>query len=644
MSIDVLVRKLPEAYQPIFNHPEISAEASRGCMDRLKNITTVYKEIEKYLGRRLRVLDLGCAQGFFSFSLAELGATVHGVDYLRENINLCQAIAVENPDLTVSFEKGRIEDCVDNIGDNQYDIVLGLSVFHHIAHDRGIEFTQSLIGEIGKKTTVGLFELALAEESLYWGISLPKFPRDLLKNIAFSHEIFRHKTHLSSLARPLYFASNHYWFLGGKLEKFEQWTDVSNDAFPDVHQGSRRFYFGKYLLAKIIYLDKSDTYIDNSNEFRKEVAFLRNPPENFSAPNLHLWGNNEREAWLVRNFVAGEPLIRRILHSLPYDPHKVIHDILRQLILLEEAGLYHNDLRPWNVIMDKNNRAKLIDYGAIDDDGQDCVWPRDIYLSFLIFLREVLDRKLGSILPFRPPWFNPDELPEPYRSAAWKLLTISAPDRGFKQFSYDIDRGDASACTPFSTPQNMLPTILSAMTAISDATAEFYTELLAKRHRIAEPEPIAAHLAEIDRLNRHILETDAALAAMRASTSWRITAPLRAVSRAVRLQLHGRRWFAQGVRAWITFKPGSRPHRFTQRTIEKTARFVLARPRLAGVASRILRLLPRLDRCVRDTLGIGVPAGPPFFFRPGHIVIAPTGLPPRVRRIYTDLRAATNGR
>jgi len=82
------------------------------------------------------------------------------------------------------------------------------------------------------------------------------------------------------------------------------------------------------------------------------------------------------------------------------------------------------------------------------------------------------------------------------------------------------------------------------------------------------------------------------IATLHASTSWRITAPLRAVSRAVHWLLRGPRWFARGVWAWITFKPGSRPRRVVRAAFVGIAHFILMRPRLAAFGKRLARRLP----------------------------------------------------
>jgi hypothetical protein len=54
------------------------------------------------------------------------------------------------------------------------------------------------------------------------------------------------------------------------------------------------------------------------------------------------------------------------------------------------------------------------------------------------------------------------------------------------------------------------------------------------------------------------------------------------------------RWFVRGARAWITLRPGSRPHRLAQKIVLNAAAFVLARPLLAATARGLLRGFPFL--------------------------------------------------
>lgn len=72
-ELNAAVNSLPEFYQPIFNHEEWNDKPLRNCADRLPYIKNIYDALSEKLQRPLRVLDLGCAQGFFSFHLANGG-------------------------------------------------------------------------------------------------------------------------------------------------------------------------------------------------------------------------------------------------------------------------------------------------------------------------------------------------------------------------------------------------------------------------------------------------------------------------------------------------------------------------------------------------------------------------------------------
>lgn len=72
-ELNTAVNALPELYQPIYGHEEWDNKSLRNCRDRLPDIEKIYDTLSEKLQRPLRVLDLGCAQGFFSFNLANRG-------------------------------------------------------------------------------------------------------------------------------------------------------------------------------------------------------------------------------------------------------------------------------------------------------------------------------------------------------------------------------------------------------------------------------------------------------------------------------------------------------------------------------------------------------------------------------------------
>lgn len=207
-----LIDDLPEIYQPIYKHEELPLNVSRQCIDRWPKILDIYRLANRHFKRPLRILDLGCAQGFFSLKLASIGATVFGIDYNDKNIALCQYLASLNPSHKVQFELNDIQTIVSILKPDQFDIVLGLSVFHHLVHEQGLFQIQQLIETISVNIPMGIYELALREEPLYWAESLPEDPLDLISSYKNIMELSKVGTHLSSVNRPLIAATSYLRF------------------------------------------------------------------------------------------------------------------------------------------------------------------------------------------------------------------------------------------------------------------------------------------------------------------------------------------------------------------------------------------------------------------------------------------------
>lgn len=420
VPLSKLVAALPEMYQPILNHPDLSVRVTRTCEDRLSHIKQIYQSLEQKLGRPLRVLDLGCAQGFFSLSLAQLGATVCGVELQECNIAVCNALAKEHPEFKITFRQGMIEEVLLNLKQDEYDLVLGLSVFHHLVHIAGLVFVQKMISILAHAVTAGIYELALPNEPTKRSQSLPANPREVLNSYAFVHEAAQHSTHLRGIDRPFYIASNRCWFLNGQVGAFQKWKSESHEL---TSNGTRRYYFGDGCVIKVFTLEDQEFHDINIREHTNEVNFLKNPPAHFQAARLLLEGQHHKEVWLVREQLPGELLLDIMQAKKPYNARLIIEDILNQLSALEAAKLYHNDLRIWNILIESDGHATLIDYGAMTAEAKDRGWPYNVFLSFMIFLQEIITGNISIPDPVRPPVFNPEIFPEPYRSMLWKLFS-----------------------------------------------------------------------------------------------------------------------------------------------------------------------------------------------------------------------------
>lgn len=429
-KLNQLISDLPEVYQTIFGHTEWDGNASRDCNERLDIIYKIYSVLSVKLGRPLKVLDLGCAQGFFSLSLASKGATVQGIDFLDKNIAVCKTLADENKSFDVQFETGRIEDIIESIMPREYDLVIGLSVFHHLVHEHGVEVVKKLLSKLANSVHAIILELAVKEEPLYWAPSLPEHAYELIDDCSFYKKIAQYDTHLSNISRPMYVVSNDYLILDNFCENFTSYTKLPYKTASTVHQDSRRYYFNAQMVCKLYNFEKADlsSYeLERSKkELSQEIAFLTSPPAQFSSPALLNSGIDTDEGWVVMERISGELLSDKLKKCDNPDLDSIIIDLLNQLVILEENGYYHDDIRPWNVFISHDNNAQLIDFGSISKEKKDCVWPDNIFLAFILFLKEITIPNKISQGVLRPASLSPFDLPERYSSwiyAFWKEPT-----------------------------------------------------------------------------------------------------------------------------------------------------------------------------------------------------------------------------
>jgi O-antigen chain-terminating methyltransferase len=254
----------------------------------------------------------------------------------------------------------------------------------------------------------------------------------LLEGFTFIHELAEHNTHLSTVSRPLYIVSNYYWFLDGGIGRFKTWQADSHMFARGVHRDSRRYFFGENLCIKMFYLDKRERVEINLQEYNNEIAFLSNPTQGFNCPRLLQQGTNKHELWLVREQLPGKLLFDIIRSGEKYDVRHILHDILSQLVALEVAGLYHNDMRIWNVVIGPTGQASLIDYGAITKDKKDYVWSSNgIFLAFFIFIYEVTNAKMDFSDPIRTQSKNFYRLDPPYQNWLFAFWQISSDQWSF---------------------------------------------------------------------------------------------------------------------------------------------------------------------------------------------------------------------
>ena len=334
----------------------------------------------------LRVLDLGCAQGFFSFNIAAKGGNVTAVDLSEENITLGNILAEENANCKIKFIRARIEEFVSDIAEGEYDLVLMLSVLHNMSKYLGVRKVQSMATELSRKIPCLIVEFAI--EGVHASY-IPKNYRDFLPGYPFIRTIF-YSDHRngSNIKRPLCFAGTRYAYfeetgimeidrIGYNVHPYLNKTDVMH-----FHCGDK---FIKFFNAK-----NQDLLI----KAQQEIAFLKEMGGKNGLPKLYdLHVENDPTGiriFIVRAKLKGIPLSEKISSGETFDSWDIIKQALRWMVFLEKNGYYHGDVQTSNFIYGDDGNLYPIDYEEIRREPIVLIWPYKVNLLFFIFMNEVL--------------------------------------------------------------------------------------------------------------------------------------------------------------------------------------------------------------------------------------------------------------
>lgn len=490
MTLKLLVEALPEAYQPIYGNPEFDTQASRPCQDRLQLISLIHDQLTIQLGRPLKVLDLGCAQGYFSLHLAERGATVIGIDRLKANIELCQHLAAAHTGLSVQFRVGSVEDTLERLEPHGADLVLGLSVLHHLCAEKGADTTRSMLKALSNKIKIGLFEVAVKEEPVTWASAQPETPDWLYQDFAFLACVGEFNTHLSEHKRPLYFASNTCWFACNTITHFHHWTPLAHELDRLGHDRGRRYFESNSQLMKLFrFHGKHGEW--NRKELEREIAFLsRADIAGLGYPKILDYKLGKIEGWVLRERIPGQLLSTALLGDKPPDPGTVVQALLPQLCELELRNLFHEDLRVWNVLISTDGRIILIDYGSITSERTDREYPQDWRIPLLILLHRLYHPSNPLVWPPRLDELQPAKLPEPAARVVRKLWNTPADAWNWTKFAQEWAQNDVAPppTSSRSLKENLHSALIESTTQeiqlIKTRLSDLETEVTATRNRL----------------------------------------------------------------------------------------------------------------------------------------------------------------
>ena len=563
VALRALVEALPEVYQPIYGYEQLSSSRT-STSPRMRALLDTVELLSKALGRKLRILDLGSAQGYAAFCLAAHGHHVTGIEFLDLNVAVAEAIAVEHEDHDVSFVLGDVSDAESLVDIASYDVVVALSVFHHLIYRDGHDSVTALIGRLSALVPHAFFELALAEEPLYWAEALPKAPRSTIASYGYARQLVLSATHLSEVQRPLFFCSQRYALAHGELLPFLGWSAKSHAQGIDVQSMAMRYYTIDGGISKVAARlnDALPPVIFDSlrEDLRREAHVLEALERaGIEAPKLIDFVDGPEEVVLTRSAYPGD-LVSDLLGSLTAQERRVVtSDVLDQLASLEAHGLYHSDLRLWNVVLDREGkRAYLIDHGSIRSTPTDVVQPNDAYLSLAIFLASLWSSRAdqtGEHLP-RSLAIDAADLPAHVVGVITSILVAPRDGKVFsscqRQWRALLSNENETLWPPIPVSWGWLRASYAQIAALNTELTAAQADISTLRWRLEadrdywrtarheadlaiekQGEAIASLQADRDVISQNRQLVIDELAATKLTLSWRITARIRSMRRLV---------------------------------------------------------------------------------------------------------------
>lgn len=365
-----LVAKV-EPYQPLYGVTGIIDNPARPSADRAAVVAAALGNL-----RGQRVLDIGSSLGYMSFHLAAHGALVTGWEANADNAEVARLVGEING-LDVTFRTEQLDlGTLGTLHDGDFDAVLVLSVLHHVVHFQGLDAAQKIVAGLLDVAPVLVLELASKGEDpgLFWDAAQPEDPLAVLDLVRDDVEVTRigtSGTHLSSMERPLYRVARR------------KVVEVSGHRYPydDVT-------YEAYAGSPVATGPWRRRYLHHQDHVVKEYAFSPQTPDNWSqivgelyvhsvlgtrAPLHHGLRLLAAELGTERARIVLARTPGRLLSDvapLPVaDLARVAGDVLTTLRDLEAAGLHHNDVRSWNILVAQDGGGWLLDYGRASHDA-----------------------------------------------------------------------------------------------------------------------------------------------------------------------------------------------------------------------------------------------------------------------------------
>jgi len=185
--------------------------------------------------------------------------------------------------------------------------------------------------------------------------------RELLGSFNFFHEIVA-----DEFSNPIVFVSDTYCLESGRFSKSQSVRSLSKAGLKRSNTSTRTWIGSDRLLHKIElasldFFDRSQ--VANEATFLKSIQF--DHPLTHAFPKIKYFSAGHVVVELAREVLPGEQISDRDKGDL-----NLITSFHSVCVLYSKNGLFHNDLRPWNLLVDEHS-VRLIDFGNVSTRDQD---------------------------------------------------------------------------------------------------------------------------------------------------------------------------------------------------------------------------------------------------------------------------------
>ena len=362
-AVLALHASLPGPRQPAWGIGVAADAAKRAHDERIAGIIPLLEALPHE--GALRILDIECAQGYFTLAIAHALAArgckveVVGVDQREENVKFCEALAAHHG-ISARFVCAAFDMKFVNRQEHaRWDAVLVLGEAM-IAAGAGTAEAVAATSLLGAHSSVAFCEMPQDRRP---NVGCCALAERLLATRAFSRRLTSSPGFPNGAVRDLYACSDHLAWVGERWFAFDRVTDRSHAGVPDSFSGQRRFFLGRETVVKQFQGDGRHGLFNRAELAAEAAALQALRGEHGRYPAVFAQSDDGDVIWLARESLPGELLSERMATG-GIDRDAVARGLLGELAHLESRGFYHADLRCWNVLLDGDD-VRLIDFGAL---------------------------------------------------------------------------------------------------------------------------------------------------------------------------------------------------------------------------------------------------------------------------------------